>query len=150
MGIESSRRGREGVVGGTLHYCKAEAGRIASVRAWGTAGENDPGSHGSMSPRAWLTPTARQQTNPATGRSSPAQLGSFSMLLAYDDDGPGPVLVLLHGFPLNRKIWSLQEGRVGAMYRIIAPDLRGHGETAAPPGVYTMEAMAGDVVELLD
>jgi len=72
------------------------------------------------------------------------------MLLAYDDYGPGPVVVLLHGFPLNRKMWSLQEGRVGSMYRIIAPDLRGHGETAAPPGVYTMEEMAGDVIELLD
>ncbi len=72
------------------------------------------------------------------------------MLLAYDDHGPGPVVVLLHGFPLNRKIWSLQEGRVGSMYRIIAPDLRGHGETAAPPGIYSMEAMAEDVIELLD
>jgi pimeloyl-ACP methyl ester carboxylesterase len=72
------------------------------------------------------------------------------MLLAYDDYGPGPVVVLLHGFPLNRKMWSLQEGRVGSMYRIIAPDLRGHGETAAPPGVYTMEEMAGDIIELLD
>ena len=28
------------------------------------------------------------------------------MLLAYDDYGPGPVVVLLHGFPLNRKTWS--------------------------------------------
>ena len=72
------------------------------------------------------------------------------MLLAYDDHGPGPVVVLLHGFPLNRKIWSLQEGRVGSMYRMIAPDLRGHGETAAPPGIYSMEAMAEDVIELLE
>jgi pimeloyl-ACP methyl ester carboxylesterase len=72
------------------------------------------------------------------------------MLLAYDDYGPGPVVVLLHGFPLNRKIWSAQEGSVGSMYRVIAPDLRGHGESAAPQGVYTMDAMADDVIELLD
>ena len=56
----------------------------------------------------------------------------------------------MHGFPLNRKMWSSQEGRVGSMYRVIAPDLRGHGESAAPPGVYTMDEMAGDVIELLD
>jgi 3-oxoadipate enol-lactonase len=72
------------------------------------------------------------------------------MLLAYDDYGPGPVVVLLHGFPLNRKIWSAQETNVGSIYRVIAPDLRGHGESAAPEGVYTMDTMAGDVIELLD
>ena len=35
------------------------------------------------------------------------------MLLAYDDDGPGPVVVLLHGFPLNRSMWS-SSGRASA------------------------------------
>ena len=72
------------------------------------------------------------------------------MLLAYDDYGPGPVVVLLHGFPLNRKMWSAQETSVGSIYRVIAPDLRGHGESAAPEGVYTMDEMADDVIELLD
>jgi pimeloyl-ACP methyl ester carboxylesterase len=72
------------------------------------------------------------------------------MLLAYDDYGPGPVVVLLHGFPLNRSMWSSQVATVGAEYRVIAPDLRGHGETAAPEGVYTMDDMAEDVVELLN
>jgi len=72
------------------------------------------------------------------------------MLLAYDDYGPGPVVVLLHGFPLNRKTWSAQETSVGSMYRVIAPDLRGHGDSAAPEGVFTMDAMAADVIELLD
>jgi pimeloyl-ACP methyl ester carboxylesterase len=72
------------------------------------------------------------------------------MLLAYDDDGPGPVVALLHGFPLNRKIWSAQESSIGSMYRVIAPDLRGHGGSAAPEGVYTMDDMAADVLELLD
>jgi pimeloyl-ACP methyl ester carboxylesterase len=76
--------------------------------------------------------------------------GAFAMLLSYDDYGPGPVLVLLHGFPLSRKIWAAQETNVGSMYRVIAPDLRGHGGSAAPEGVYTMDVMAGDVIALLD
>jgi len=72
------------------------------------------------------------------------------MLLAYDDHGPGPVVLLLHGFPLNRSLWGHQVGAVGSQYRLILPDLRGHGASAAPEGVYTMDAMADDVVELLD
>ena len=72
------------------------------------------------------------------------------MLLAYDDYGPGPVVVLLHGFPLSRKMWKAQETSVGSIYRVIAPDLRGHGESPAPEGVYTMDTMADDVIELLD
>ena len=72
------------------------------------------------------------------------------MLLTYDDDGPGPVVVLLHGFPLDRTIWHAQRTSIGSMYRVIAPDLRGFGHTAAPESGYTMDAMAGDVVELLD
>lgn len=72
------------------------------------------------------------------------------MLLAFDDYGPGPVVVLLHGFPLNRSMWAAQEASVGSIYRVIAPDLRGHGESAAPEGVYTMDTMADDVIELLD
>jgi pimeloyl-ACP methyl ester carboxylesterase len=72
------------------------------------------------------------------------------MLLTYDDDGPGPVVVLLHGFPLDRTIWSAQLTSIGSIYRVIAPDLRGFGRTAAPETGYTMDTMAGDVVELLD
>ncbi len=72
------------------------------------------------------------------------------MRLAYSDDGPGPVVVLLHGFPLSRAMWDEQVSGIGSTYRIIAPDLRGHGESPAPEGVYTMDEMADDVVELLD
>jgi pimeloyl-ACP methyl ester carboxylesterase len=72
------------------------------------------------------------------------------MLLAYDDYGPGRVVVLLHGFPLNRSMWSSQVATLGAEYRVIAPDLRGHGQSAAPAGVYTVDEMAEDVVELLN
>ena len=71
------------------------------------------------------------------------------MRLAYADEGPGPVVVLLHGFPLSRAMWAEQLAGIGDTYRIIAPDLRGHGESPAPEGVYTMDEMADDVIELL-
>lgn len=72
------------------------------------------------------------------------------MRLAYSDEGPGPVVVLLHGFPLGRAMWREQLTGVGSTYRVIAPDLRGHGESPAPDGDYTIDEMADDVVELLD
>ncbi len=72
------------------------------------------------------------------------------MRLAHTDQGSGPVVVLLHGFPLSRAMWSEQIKALSGSRRVIAPDLRGHGESPAPDGVYTMESMADDVVELLD
>jgi 3-oxoadipate enol-lactonase len=59
-------------------------------------------------------------------------------------------VVLLHGFPLSREMWREQLTGLGSIYRVIAPDLRGHGDSPAPEGVYTMDEMADDVVELLD
>ena len=72
------------------------------------------------------------------------------MLLAFEDVGPGPVVVLIHGFPLDRTMWQAQFTEIGSLYRIIAPDLRGAGETAVPDGVYTIDLLADDVIETLD
>src|SRR5438270_3134912 len=72
------------------------------------------------------------------------------MLLAYEDQGLGPVVVLLHGFPLDHTMWESQLTTLGSLYRVITPDLRGHGKSAAPDGIYPVEDMADDVVELLD
>jgi 3-oxoadipate enol-lactonase len=72
------------------------------------------------------------------------------MDLAYADEGPGPVVILLHGFPLSKAMWEGQLSGIGSIYRVIAPDLRGFGESPVPEGVYTMDAMADDVVELLE
>jgi pimeloyl-ACP methyl ester carboxylesterase len=72
------------------------------------------------------------------------------MRLDFDDDGPGPVVVLLHGLLFDRSMWSHQQSAVGAIYRVIVPDLRGHGTSAAPEGIYTVDEMADDVIETLD
>jgi pimeloyl-ACP methyl ester carboxylesterase len=72
------------------------------------------------------------------------------MRLAYADEGPGRAVVLLHGFPLSHEMWSPQLTALGSTYRLIAPDLRGHGISPAPEGVYTMDEMADDVIELLN
>src|SRR5262245_23966907 len=72
------------------------------------------------------------------------------MQLGYADTGIRPDVVLLHGFPFSKAMWNEQIRAIGARYRVIAPDLRGHGDSPAPDGVYTMDEMADDVMELLD
>jgi pimeloyl-ACP methyl ester carboxylesterase len=72
------------------------------------------------------------------------------MRLAFTDTRDDSVVVLLHGFPLDRTMWVEQLKVIGSSHRVIAPDLRGHGESASPEGVYTMDEMADDVVALLD
>ena len=71
--------------------------------------------------------------------------------LAYDDVGSGPVLLLIHGFPLCRKMWRPQLNALpGAGFRVVAPDLRGFGDSDAPDGPYSMDLFADDLVALLD
>jgi pimeloyl-ACP methyl ester carboxylesterase len=70
--------------------------------------------------------------------------------MAYDDVGSGPAVVLLHGYPLNRSMWREQADYFSANYRVITPDLRGHGESSATQETATMDEMAQDVAALLD
>jgi 3-oxoadipate enol-lactonase len=72
--------------------------------------------------------------------------------LNFTEQGNGQAmpLVLLHGYPLNNTIWAEQQQRLSDHYRVITPDLRGHGKSDAPLGVYEMELMARDVFNLLD
>ena len=70
--------------------------------------------------------------------------------LAYEDTGLGQPVVLLHGYPFNRSLWTEQVSALSNSYRVITPDLRGLGESDSRPGVATMNRMAQDVAELLD
>ncbi len=68
----------------------------------------------------------------------------------YESFGSGPALVLLHGFPLDRTIWRPQAEELSKKYRVITPDLRGHGLSGAPEGVYSMDLYARDLNAVLD
>src|SRR5215831_13989552 len=70
--------------------------------------------------------------------------------IGYDDASSGPPVVFLHGFPFNRSMWLEQFGALVQEYRVVALDLRGLGQTTATTEPATMEAMAGDVVAVLD
>ncbi|XP_021889244.1 uncharacterized protein LOC110808163 [Carica papaya] len=67
--------------------------------------------------------------------------------------GKGPVILFIHGFPELWYTWRHQLLALSALgYRAIAPDLRGYGDTDAPPSIesYTVLHIVGDLVGLLD
>lgn len=69
----------------------------------------------------------------------------------YDDSGgAGAPLVLVHGFPLDRRIWAAQVRGLAGAACVIAPDLPGFGGTQAAGGSPSMDAYAGFVARLLD
>jgi 3-oxoadipate enol-lactonase len=72
------------------------------------------------------------------------------LLIAYTDTGIGRPVVLIHGYPFNRSLWNEQVATLSSSYRVIAPDLRGFGESDTTPGTATMNAMAHDVALLMD
>lgn len=69
------------------------------------------------------------------------------------DEGEGEPVLLLHGFPDTSALWRNQiPALVEAGYRAIAPDLRGRGETDAPPNVddYSLPIILMDLAGILD
>jgi pimeloyl-ACP methyl ester carboxylesterase len=73
--------------------------------------------------------------------------------LAHDVTGDGPVVLLVHGFPDSRRLWRNQVAPLAdAGFRVLAPDLRGFGESGRPEEVeaYGLMHVVGDLLELLD
>ncbi len=70
--------------------------------------------------------------------------------ISYEVMGRGPDVVLLHPFPANRGVWRPAAELLAAQYRLVLPDLRGHGESGAGEGPATMEKHAADVARVID
>lgn len=70
--------------------------------------------------------------------------------LAYQSEGQGIPLLLIHGFPLNNRMWEPQIRSLSNQARVLAPDLRGHGDSEPIEGPYSMGMLADDCVSLLD
>jgi 3-oxoadipate enol-lactonase len=69
--------------------------------------------------------------------------------IAYEDRGTGPVVVLLHAFPLDSGMWRPQIDQFATDYRLIVPDFPGFGGSAVSAGL-TIDSAADVVAELLD
>jgi pimeloyl-ACP methyl ester carboxylesterase len=70
--------------------------------------------------------------------------------LAFDDVGQGPAVIMVHDLPLCRKMWKPQVTMlVENGFRVIAPDLRGFGESEAGYRPFSLKNCADDIVSLL-
>jgi haloacetate dehalogenase len=80
------------------------------------------------------------------------EVGEASYFVA--EGGAGPPVLLLHGFPQTHVCWAQVAPRLARERRVVAPDLRGYGGSAAPAGGprgegYSKREMAAELVELM-
>ncbi len=68
--------------------------------------------------------------------------------LSYHEAGHGLPVVLVHGFPLDHRVWHAQIHDLSSVRRVITPDLRGFGQSAGG-GSFTIQSLADDLYVLL-
>jgi pimeloyl-ACP methyl ester carboxylesterase len=80
-------------------------------------------------------------------------VGDINLHLYEDGPGDGPLTILLHGFPESGRAWRKIARQLGERgHRVVAPDMRGYGDSDAPIGIaaYALDILVGDVVGLAD
>lgn len=97
---------------------------------------------------AWLRQSCSAQANEPIHRF--VQVNGIKMHIA--EQGRGPLVVLMHGFPELGYNWRhLMPILAAAGYHAVAPDMRGYGQTDAPPNIadYSQLQAVGDIVGLV-
>lgn len=72
--------------------------------------------------------------------------------VSYLDEGPAgtPIILFIHGFPLNKTMWSPQIEELKSTYRVIAYDVRGHGDTEIGTANFSIELFVDDLICFMD
>src|SRR5271167_3252290 len=70
--------------------------------------------------------------------------------IVYRVLGEGPPVVLLHPFPVSHEFWLPAAQPLLSRYRVVLPDLRGHGDSGVGDGPATMEKHASDIARVMD
>lgn len=87
---------------------------------------------------------------PFADLADPARPGE-GVRLFYTDDGTGDLpLLLVHGWGSDSQEWTWHLTGLAERHRVIAVDLRGHGNSSVPAQGYAPRDMAGDLLRLLD
>ena len=86
------------------------------------------------------------QTSDVVGRV--VELNGMEMY--YEVSGEGEPLILLHHFSQSGTTWASMVPELARLYRVIVPDLRGHGRSTNPSKQFTLRQWALDIFALLD
>jgi pimeloyl-ACP methyl ester carboxylesterase len=70
--------------------------------------------------------------------------------IVYRALGDGSPLILLHPFPANHEFWLPVAEALSTRYRVILPEMRGHGDSGVGDGPATMEKHAADLARVMD
>ncbi|MFA6469207.1 MAG: alpha/beta fold hydrolase [Bacteroidota bacterium] len=78
-----------------------------------------------------------------------------NILTRYIDVGSpsSPAIIFIHGFPFSHKLWNFPGGQIDALSatnRVVAYDIRGHGESEVGTGHYSIELFVDDLFALMD
>lgn len=71
-------------------------------------------------------------------------------LFAVDSGGSGEAVVLVHAIGCDHRMWDALAQFLAPQFRAVRVDVRGHGRSPVPPRPYSLEALARDVLAVLD
>lgn len=74
---------------------------------------------------------------------------SAGVNIFYEEAGEGRPLVMLHGWGGSGRLWRFQQELAGN-FRLVVPDLRGHGRSSAPSESFTLDDLVNDIVSLFE
>lgn len=77
------------------------------------------------------------------------KLSANGIEINYAIEGEGPLVTFSHSLGCNLSMWDAQAAALRRHYRVLRFDTRGHGQSGAPAGAYTLEQLAEDLHGLL-
>ncbi|NNF17624.1 MAG: alpha/beta fold hydrolase [Gammaproteobacteria bacterium] len=72
------------------------------------------------------------------------------IMIDYVDEGEGTPLVIVHGLGSSHRDWEDQVGLLARYFRVIAPSVRGFGDSEKPDGMYSVKTWSEDLIGLMD
>ena len=74
-----------------------------------------------------------------------------NLTVSYTDQGPddAPIIIFIHGFPLNKSMWDIQVETLKKNYRVITYDIRGHGNSHPGIDEFFIELFVNDLLRFI-
>ena len=77
-------------------------------------------------------------------------IGKFSINFEKSGNPEGPVVLMAHSLGCNLHMWNPQMSLLETDFQVVRLDMRGHGLSDVPPGPYTLDELADDVIAVMD